>query len=120
MMKRVDYLIIGGSAAGTTTAEVVRSLMPEASITIVTDEPHEEYSRVLLPFYIRKQSAREQLFLKKPQWYQEKKIELVKGTRAVSLESKGRRVKVSSGEEYQYQKLLIAVGGYAVKLSVEG
>ncbi|MBI2327036.1 FAD-dependent oxidoreductase [Candidatus Curtissbacteria bacterium] len=119
-MKSVDYLIIGGSAAGTTAAEVVRSLVPEASITIITDEPYEEYSRVLLPFYIRKQSTREQLFLKKPQWYQEKKIELVKNTKAQDLEPKSHRVKVSSGEVYQYGKLLIAIGGFPVELSVDG
>jgi len=77
-MKNVDFLIIGGSAAGTTAAEVIRGLKPEATVTIVTDENHEEYSRILVPHYIRHKVTREQVFLKKPEWYKEKLIELIK------------------------------------------
>ncbi|MEK9147151.1 MAG: FAD-dependent oxidoreductase [Patescibacteria group bacterium] len=119
-MKSVDSLIVGGSAAGTTAAEVIRSLKPESSITIVTDENHEQYSRVLLPHYIRHKVTREQGFLKKPEWYQDKLIELIKGTKVTKLDSKGHKVTLSSGEEYQYGKLLIAIGGYVVKLKVPG
>lgn len=119
-MKKVDYLIIGGSAAGTTAAEVIRGLAPDASITIVTDENHEEYSRVLLSHYIRHKVNREQVFLKKPEWYQDKLIELIKGTKVTQLDSKGHKVTLSSGEEYQYGKLLIAIGGYVIRLGVPG
>jgi len=119
-MKSVDFLIVGGSAAGTTAAEVIRQLKPQSSISIITDENHEQYSRVLLPHYIRGKVQREQVFLKKAVWYQEKNIELVKGVKAVSLEPDSHRVKVSSGEEYQYGKLLISIGGDVVKLNVAG
>lgn len=119
-MNRVDYLIIGGSAAGTTAVEVIRSLNPESSITIVTDENHEEYSRVLLPHYIRGKVSREQVFLKKPEWYHQNNIELVKGVKTEKLVPASHRVKVSDGEEYQYGKLLIAIGGKVIKLDVPG
>jgi len=120
MKKAYDFLVVGGSAAGTTAAEMIRGLTPNALIAIVTDENHEEYSRVLLPNYIRHQITREQMFLKKPEWYGEKSIELIRGVKAVGLESKSKRVKVSSGQEIGYGKLLIAVGGYVVPLSVPG
>src|SRR5579872_4701199 len=119
-MKIVDFLIIGGSAAGTTAAEVIRGLKPDAAITIVTDENHEQYSRVLIPHYIRHKVQREQVFLKKGEWYAEKKIELTKGVRAQSLDSSKKVVKLSNGEEIQYGKLLITVGGYPIKLDVPG
>ncbi len=119
-MKKYDFLIIGGSAAGTTAAETIRNLKPDASIAIVTDEDHEQYSRVLLPNYVRHQISREQMFLKKPQWYRERKIELIKGEKAIELESKSKRVRVFSGEEIEYGKLLICVGGYVVPLTVPG
>lgn len=119
-MKQVDFLIVGGSAAGTTASEVIRSLQPDKSITIITDENHEEYSRVQLPHYIRGKVIKDQVILKKPEWYGEKQIELVKGTKAVNLEPKSKRVKVSNGEEYQYGKLLIAIGGYVNKLGAPG
>lgn len=119
-MKKVDYLIIGGSAAGTTAAEVMRGLKPKATITIVTDEDHEQYSRVLIPHYIRHKVGREQVFLKKPQWYSEKKIELVKGVKVQGLGSSEKLVTLDNGEEIQYGKLLIAIGGYVIKLDAPG
>lgn len=117
-MKSTDFLIIGGSAAGTTAAEVIRSQLVDSSITIVTDEEHEQYSRVLLPHYIRGKVSRDQVFLKKENWYSEKKIELVKGTSATSLNSQNHEVSLSNGEVYKYGKLLIAVGGKVIKLNV--
>lgn len=119
-MKSIDYLIIGGSAAGTTAAEVIRSLSGDSSITIVTDESHEQYSRVLLPHYIRGKVAREQIFLKKPQWYTDKNIELLKGVRVQDLESSEHVITLDNDEKVKYGKLLIAIGGFVIKLSVPG
>lgn len=119
-MKQADFLIVGGSAAGTTAAEVIRSLKPEASITIVNEENHEQYSRVQLPHYIRHKIPREQVFLKKPQWYLDKNIELVKGVRAQRLEVSSKKVSLTNGEEIEYGKLLLAVGGDVLKLAVDG
>lgn len=119
-MNKTDFLIVGGSAAGTTAAEVIRSLAPDASITIVSDEPHEEYSRVLLPQYITHKVNLEQIFLKKPEWYQEKNIVLLKGKRAKKLETSKKIVGLSSGEEIQYGKLLVAIGGEPVRLNARG
>src|SRR3989344_8523920 len=106
-MKNIDCLIIGGSAAGTTAAEVFRSAKPAASIAIVTDEPYEEYSRILLSNYIRGEVTREKLFLKKANWYLEKNLELIKNTKAVSLDPLGHSVTLNNDEIYQYGKLLI-------------
>lgn len=125
-MKSIDFLIIGGSAAGTTAAEVIRSLKPQSSITIVTDENHEEYSRVLLPHYIRGEVTREQVFLKKPEWYHQNNIELLKGFKAHKLDPDKKLVTFapiqnhSGGEQIQYGKLLIAIGGKVIKLDVPG
>ena len=113
-------MIIGGSAAGTTAAETIRNNLPKSSITIVTDENHEQYSRVLLPHYIRGKVAREQVFLKKEDWYVQKNIVLLKGLKAESLELSRKEVRLSNGEVYKYSKLLIAIGGDVIKLDVPG
>jgi len=120
MTKNVDFLIIGGSAAGTTAAEVIRLLNPQSSVSIITDENHEQYSRVLIPHYIRGKVQREQVFLKKPGWYEEKGIKLTKGIKAVSLEPESHRVTVDDGEQIEYKKLLIAIGGYVNKINIPG
>jgi len=117
-MKNVDFLIIGGSAAGTTAAEVIRGLKPQTSITIVTDELHEEYSRVLLPHYIRGKVHRDQVILKNPNWYLEKNIGLLKGSRVKSLKTDAKIAILVNDEEIKYGKVLIAIGGYVIKLQV--
>lgn len=119
-MRSVDFLIVGGSAAGTTAAEVIRQLKPQSSIIIITDENHEQYSRVLLPHYIRGKVQRDQVFLKKPQWYSEKGIELIKGIKVIELDSEGHKVELSSGEQVRYGKLLIAIGGDVNRLNIKG
>lgn len=119
-MKKIEYLIVGGSAAGTTAAETIRDHLPNASICIVNEEPHEQYSRVLIPHYLRHKVEREQVFLKKPEWYLQRKIELLKGVRVKSLELGSNLVVLANGEQIEYGKLLIAVGGNVAKLTADG
>ncbi len=119
-MNKVDFLIVGGSAAGTTAAETIRGILSDSSVAIVTDEDHEQYSRVLLPNYVRHQISREQMFLKKPEWYEEKKIELIRGVRAQRLDVSKKIVTLSNDEEIEYGKLLITVGGYVIPLDIPG
>jgi len=85
MTRQTDFLIIGGGAAGTTAAGVIRTLNPNAKITILSGENYRLYSRVLLPNYIRGEITREQLFLKNPMWYRENQIELVGNSKAAKL-----------------------------------
>ena len=119
-MKKVDFLIIGGSAAGTTAAEVIRSLLGESSITIITEEDHEFYSRILLPNYIRGDIPKEKIFLKKPEWYQERRIDLIKNVKAMKLNANDHTVACSNGEFYSYSKLLLALGVGPIRLNVSG
>lgn len=120
MLKKVDFLIIGGSAAGTTAAETIRNLKPSATIAIVTDENQTQYSRVLLPHYIRGKVTREQVFLKNEGWYQQKRIELIRGFRVQGLVVSKKAVRLSNGQEISYGKLLISIGGFVIPLVVPG
>lgn len=119
-MKQTDFLIVGGSAAGTTAAGVIRSLMPEATITIITDQPYEFYSLVLIPHYISHKVTREHVFLKTADWYVQKNIVFLKGVRAQHLEPSRKEVTCDNGEVYQYKKLLITVGGKLIPLQALG
>ncbi|MEK7105383.1 MAG: FAD-dependent oxidoreductase [Patescibacteria group bacterium] len=105
------YLIIGGGVAGTSAAEEIRKLDAESSITILSEEEHQLYSRVLLPHYIKGKIPRERCFLKKQTWYAEQKIDWLPGVTAVKLDTQNKFVAASDGREYEYDKLLIASGG---------
>lgn len=120
VVNQVDFLIIGGGAAGTTAAQVLRSLSPNSSISIITDENYEFYSRVLLPNYIRGEIPREKLFFKNEAWYQDNRIELVRKNPAKKLISADKILELADGEQYKYGKLLIAIGAKPIVLKNEG
>lgn len=111
------HLIIGGGIAGTTAAEELRRFDADASIVLLSEEHHRLYSRVLLPHYIKGKVTRERVFLKKPEWYAEQRIEWYPGVMATAIDPKNRFVATSDGREYEYDKLLIATGGEVNTLS---
>ena len=76
-MKNSDYLIVGGGVAGTTAAEFIRMGDSEGSITIITEEPERLYSRVMMPHFLRDQVPFERLYVRKPEQYEEKNVELL-------------------------------------------
>ncbi len=104
------YVIIGGGIAGTTAAEELRKLDKTGEITLVSEEQHAIYSRVLLPHYIKEIIPRERVFLKKETWYAEQNIEWLRGELVVELDGKNKFVRLSSDREIEYDKLLIATG----------
>lgn len=103
-------VIIGGGIAGTTCAEELRKRDADAEITIIEQEPHRLYSKVLLSRYVTGALERERLFLKTQEWYEEKKIELMSGVRVLRIDAKNRFVETSDGREIPFDQLVIATG----------
>lgn len=110
-MKQTDILIIGGGAAGTGAAEAYRAGGGAGTVTIVSDEPHRLYSRVLLPHAAKGLIDPEKAFLKKPEWYAEKSVELMAGRSVLRVDYRRHLATLDGGEEISYGKLVIAVGG---------
>jgi NAD(P)H-nitrite reductase large subunit len=114
------HLIIGGGIAGTTCAEELRKLDPNAEITLVSEEDSPVYSRVLLPHYVKGKVPRERVFLKKETWYAESHVEWITDVRAEHLDVRNKFVALSNGREIEYDKLLIATGGEVRTAEIEG
>jgi len=105
------HVIIGGGIAGTTCAEEIRKRDADAEITLLSEESHAVYSRVLLPHYIKAKVPRERVFLKKETWYADQRIEWLRGVTATAIDPKNKFVATSEGREIEYDKLLVATGG---------
>lgn len=121
-MEEYKYLIIGGGIAGTTAAETIRRNNPDASVAIVNAEPHRLYSRVMLskPNIFLGQVPFEQIWLKSQDWYAKNKIDFLPGKRAVSLNTADKTVDLDDGQTLGYDKLLLAIGACARRLSIPG
>lgn len=115
----MNYLIIGGGIAGTTTAEELRKRNASANITIIEQEPHRLYTKVLLAKYVTGDLDRERLFLKKPEWYAEKNIELMSGARVLKIDAKNKFVLTSEDREVPFDKLVIATGAEPRMLDID-
>lgn len=107
----MQYVILGGGIAGTTAAEELRKADAAAEITIIDQEEHPCYSRVLLPHYIKGVVPREKVFLKREAWYEEQRIERLASTLVTKVDTVNRFMEVHTGREIPYDKLLLATGG---------
>ncbi len=106
-----NVIIIGGGIAGTTAAEELRKRNPTVQITIIQEEQHACYSRVLLPHYLKDKIVRDKVFLKQNHWYSDNNIELMSGVRALEINIENKFVRTSEERELPFDKLLIASGG---------
>lgn len=114
------YLLIGNGASGTYAAETIRKNDVEGEITLLTNEPYPLYNRVALPPYLRDEAKREKVFLRTPEQHAQKGIKLLVRTPIVSLETNERVATAADGQEFQYDRLLVATGGRPNPLPTPG
>jgi len=115
------YLILGGGIAGCYAAQSIREIDKEGSIAIVSKEIHLPYDRtVLSKGYLQGKIKRESIFIKKKDFYEKNKIELILGRKAEKLDAENKKVKLDDSSWIGFDKLLIATGGEPRKLNIEG
>ncbi|RMF36951.1 MAG: NAD(P)/FAD-dependent oxidoreductase, partial [Chloroflexi bacterium] len=107
------YLIIGMGAAGFSAAETIRRHRPDATITLVTEEPHGYYSRPGLAYLLTNELPQSQLFPRSERELDRLGLERITG-RAVRLDLQARQVVLEDGRRLAYDALLLATGAAAV------
>lgn len=114
------YVIVGNGAAGTTAAQNLRRLDPDAGVTLVGDEPYPYYYRPKLWEYLEGRIAAADLYFRPPEWYAERNIELRLGAPVRSLQPREHRVRLADGEALGYDRLLLATGGCSFVPDIPG
>ncbi|HLI46772.1 MAG TPA: FAD-dependent oxidoreductase [Geobacterales bacterium] len=115
------YLILGGGISGFYAAQSIREKDKEGALAIISQESTLPYDRtVLSKGYLEGRIKRESIFLKKQDFYDKNKIELILGKSAVEIDPSNKRVKLNDGNWVHYEKLLIATGGTPRRLKIEG
>jgi len=105
-MKHYKYLIIGGGLAGDATTRGIRELDPDGSIGLIGMEPDPPYMRPNLSKGLWKGRPVEKIWRKT-----EERAELYLGHKVMNLDPKRKSVRDDKGDEYTYDKLLLATGG---------
>ena len=105
-MKQYKYLIIGGGLAGDGATRGIRELDPDGSIGMISMEPDPPYMRPNLSKGLWKGRPEAKIWRNT-----EERAELHLGCRITELDTDKKVVRDDQGEEYRYEKLLLATGG---------
>ncbi len=113
------YLIIGNGTAAVSAVEGIRSLDKNGSITVISREEHSAYCRPLISYYLEGKASPERMSCRNESFYADNSAEVIYST-AASLDPKAKKVKLESGAELEYTKLLIASGSSPFVPPMEG
>ncbi|OUN00045.1 MAG: pyridine nucleotide-disulfide oxidoreductase [Firmicutes bacterium ZCTH02-B6] len=114
------YVIIGNGIAGTNAAERLRKEDPTSRVVVIAAEPYPLYNRVALPKFLKRQTPISKVMLRDVEWHKQLGIELHLETRATKVDVETRTVVTDKGQEFVYDKLLVATGGRPNPLRVPG
>jgi len=108
----MNYIVIGDGVAGASAAEKLRKEDEEASIKVFTDESEPLYNRIMLKSYMKNElPAKRFTRVHDEARYEKRDIDLHLETRIEEVDTEDNTVISESGEEFSYDKLLIATGG---------
>ena len=114
-------VVVGASLAGGRVAEQLRRGGFEGELLVVGAEPHRPYDRPpLSKKMLEGGQTPESLYFRSAEWYAERKIDLVLGTRAVGLDARARSVALSDGRALSWDRLVIATGADVRRLRGPG
>ncbi|MBM0046278.1 NAD(P)/FAD-dependent oxidoreductase [Anaerococcus sp. mt242] len=105
-----DYLIIGNGIAGLSATEEIRKKDADATILIVSNEKSSTYWRTRLSHLISQDFDKDDLFVKKQPWYDERKIDERLECFVEKIDTDKNVAILCDGEEIEYGKVLLATG----------
>ena len=109
-MKKI--VIIGNSAAGLSALENFRKHDQESQVTVISKEGKLPYSRVLIPYILRKKISYAGIHICPEDYFEKYHAEMI-CAEVIGIDIEKQTVKTEQ-TEYPYDELLIATGSYAV------
>jgi len=122
-----EILVVGAGPGGTTAALQSRKLDKRAKVTLLTEEPHPEYSRCGLPYVVSGAVSSLESLISNPSEFYERtgRIKLMLHTKAYEIDPKEktvstRNLKTGNEDSLRYDSLILACGGRPVLLPIRG
>jgi apoptosis-inducing factor 3 len=111
--------IIGGGAAGLAAADMLRREGYSARITIISADDSAPYDRPnLSKDFLTGNAPAEWMPLRSAEYYSERKIELLLGAKAQSIDIQQHTVMLANGRQLDFGALLLATGADPVRLDI--
>jgi 3-phenylpropionate/trans-cinnamate dioxygenase ferredoxin reductase subunit len=113
-------VIIGGGMAGGNAAVTLRDEGFAGRVVLISREPGVPFGRPpLSKTYLRSEEDLDGWYVRPAGWYADNDVELRDGA-VVAVDPAAHRVTLDSGEELDYEKVLLATGGRNRRLGVPG
>lgn len=120
-MNSKNVVIVGGGHAGAQCAIALRQGGFTGSIAIVGRESEPPYERPpLSKEYFAREKTFERLYIRPPQFWDEKEIELILATEVTAVDPETHSLTLSTGDTLGYDHLVWATGGDPRRLSCPG
>ena len=119
MAESLSYVIVGNGIAGVTAAETVRQEQPAAEITIIADTPAAACYRPVFKDYMAGRVSEEALFARRPGFYADKDLRFLLD-RVVAIDVAQHQLVLRRGQSMGYDRLLLATGARARRLTCPG
>jgi len=119
-MAEKRYVIVGDGPAGINAAEVLRSGDPESKILVIGQELTWPYSPTVLPYFISGKINEKGLYLSGKGYFENRRIDLIRGNGVVSVSPKEERVYLRDGSSLNYDTLILAQGGSPIVPDIPG
>jgi 3-phenylpropionate/trans-cinnamate dioxygenase ferredoxin reductase subunit len=114
-------VVIGGGMAGGNAAVTLREEGFAGRLVLISREPEVPFGRPpLSKTYLRSEEDLSGWYVRPADWYRDHDVELLGESDVVAVDPALHTVKLDSGAELEYQKLLIATGGRNRALEVPG
>ena len=121
MTRRETFVIVGGGLAGATAAEALRTQGFDGRVVLIDDETERPYNRPpLSKDYLQGKSEKEKIYVHPERWYDDNGVELRLNCPVTLLDTTAHQLTVESGEQFDYDKLLLTTGSSPRHLKVPG
>ncbi|MBA3926825.1 nitrite reductase large subunit NirB [Listeria rustica] len=119
-MPKQKLLMIGNGMAGVRTIEEILERDPEKyDITIIGDEPHPNYNRIMLSNILQNKMTSSEIILNDETWYEANNITLHTDEQALLIDRQTNTV-TTTKRNITYDRLILATGSRAFILPIPG
>src|SRR5215472_16501301 len=113
-------VVVGNGMAGVACVEQILRYRHDFEITIIGDETHVNYNRILLSSVLAGEKSADEIVLNDIDWYRSNGIALRLGLRVSGIDTAGRVVHGADGSAIPFDKLILATGSSAFIPPVPG
>ena len=112
-------VVVGGGMAAVRLAEELAGV-DGTTVTVLADEEHAPYNRILLSAVLEGTHAADALTLRSPEWFEANGVALRLGARVGEIDREVREVVLADGERVPYDRLVLATGAIPALPPIRG